>query len=171
MTKITITTDGACRYNVGPGGWSYLIRMDHQLVEQAGGCALTTVNRMEMQAAIEGLKALKEPCEVLLISDSKYLLNGVSSGRHKWRENDWMITRHGRTYPLANLDLWLELDELATKHDIVVHWVPSRSANPDHERCEQLSAAQTIKFPPVSKWAGWAAKMMARRASQPFPTA
>ena len=171
MKQITITTDGACRYSVGPGGWAHLVREDRQLVERSGGCVLTTVNRMEMQAAIEGLKALKEPCEVLLVSDRKYLLNGVSSGRHKWRANDWMITRHGRTHQLANLDLWLQLDELAQKHVILGQWVRSHSVHPDHQRCEQLASAQAAQFPQVSCWAGLGAKIMARRASQPFPTA
>jgi ribonuclease HI len=171
MEQITITTDGACRFNVGPGGWACSVRDEQQLVEQAGGCLQTTVNRMELQAAIEGLKALKEPCEVLLISDSRYLLDGVTSRRQRWRVNGWMIERHGRTYPLANLDLWLQLDELAQKHVILGQWVKSHSAHPDHERCEQLASAQAAQFPQVSCWAGLGAKIMARRTSQPFPAA
>ena len=170
MKQITITTDGACRFNVGPGGWAYSLREEKQLVEHAGGCAQTTVNRMELQAAIEGLKALKEPCEVLLISDSRYLLDGVTSRRQHWRVNGWMRTQKGKPYPLANADLWQELDELAEKHSIRGHWVRSHSAHQDHERCEQLASAQAAQFPYTSRWAGLAAKIRAR-ANQMLPAA
>src|ERR1035437_1606725 len=169
MKKITITTDGACRYNVGPGGWAYALREDQQLVEHAGGCVQTTANRMELQAALEAIKTLKEPCEVLLISDSLYVLGGVTSRRQRWRVNGWMRTRHGKPYPLANLDLWQALDELAEKHSIRGQWVKSHSVHHDHERCEQLASAQAAQFPHVSCWAGLGAKIIARRASQPFP--
>jgi ribonuclease HI len=140
-------------------------------VERAGGCAQTTNNRAELQAAVEALKVLEQPSDILLVSDSKYLLDGVSSGRHKWRTNSWMITRNRRTYPLVNLDLWLELDELAAKHVIVGQWVPSRSPNPDHERCEELASAQAAQYPYTSRWAGLAAKIRARSAFQPLPGA
>jgi ribonuclease HI len=84
---------------------------------------------------------------VLLVSDSKHLLNGVTGGLHKWRANGWMVTRHRRTYPLANLDLWQELDELAEKHSIRGQWVKSHSVHPDHERCEELASAQAASPP------------------------
>ena len=171
MQNITLTVDGSCPLNPGAGGWAFLLRSDEHSVEQSGGYAQTTNNRAELQAAVEGLNVLEQPSDILLVSDSKYLLDGVSSGRHKWRTNSWMITRHRRTYPLVNLNLWLKLDEMAAKHMIVGQWIRSRSPNRDHERCEQLASAQAAQFPYTSRWAGLAAKIRARRAYQPLPAA
>lgn len=142
MKQVTLITDGSCIGNPGPGGWAFILRHGECSKEDAGGCADTTNNRMEIQAVIEGLRALKEPCEIKLISDSQYLLNGVTSWRHKWRENGWMKKRRVKTYPLANADLWQALDELAEKHAISGKWVKGHSGHPDNERCDELASVQ-----------------------------
>ena len=104
MKQVTLISDGACVGNPGPGGWAYILRYAGHSVECAGGTSNTTTNnRMEITATIEGLKALKEPCEVLLISDSLYLLNGVLSWRFKWRDNGWMRkAKKGQERPVLN---------------------------------------------------------------------
>jgi ribonuclease HI len=142
MKQVTLITDGSCIGNPGPGGWAFILRYGEYSKEQAGGCAETTNNRMEVQALAEGLKALKEPCEILLISDSQYLLNGVTNWRYKWRANGWIRRRKTKTYPLANSDLWKELDQLAERHIVRGHWIQGHSGHPDNERCDQLAAAQ-----------------------------
>jgi len=111
---------------------------------------------MEMMAAIEGLKALKEPCEVLLISDSQYLLNGVRSWRFKWRDNGWMRKpKKGQEMPVLNADLWRELDALADKHTIRCQWVKGHSGHPDNERCDELAQLQADKYADSPCWSGY----------------
>jgi ribonuclease HI len=110
---------------------------------------------MEITATIEGLKALKEPCEVLLISDSQYLLNGLTSWRFTWREKGWMRKpKHGQERPVLNADLWQELDALADKHTIRGQWVKGHSGHPDNERCDELAEAQAAKFTDLPCWSG-----------------
>ncbi|MGP8270467.1 MAG: ribonuclease HI [Terracidiphilus sp.] len=142
MKQVTLITDGACNGNPGPGGWAYILRYRQDAMERAGGAPDTTNNRMELRAAIEGLKALLEPCEVLLFSDSRYLLEGITSWRHKWRVNGWTRRRKAKAYPLANSDLWEELDQLAEKHIVRGQWIKGHSGHLDNERCDQLAADQ-----------------------------
>jgi ribonuclease HI len=145
MKQVTLISDGACVGNPGPGGWAYILRYGERFKESSGGTTATTNNRMEIVAAIEGLKALKQPCEVLLISDSQYLLNGVDSWRLKWRENGWRAKK-GKQTQVKNADLWQELDALADKHTIRVQWVKGHSGHPDNERCDELAEAQAAKY-------------------------
>ena len=152
MKQVTLITDGACIGNPGPGGWGFILRYAQQSIERAGGAPNTTNNRMEVQAAIEGLRALQEPCEVLLFSDSRYLLEGISSWRHKWRANGWARRRKMKTYPLANSDLWKELDQLAEKHVVKGQWIKGHSGHPDNERCDMLAAAQASLHVDVPSW-------------------
>ena len=93
---------------------------------------------MEIQAAIEGLKALKEPCRVLLVTDSTYLLNGINIYRHTWRDSGWVIRRKNNK-PVPNADLWKILDELVEKHTVECKWVRGHSGSPDNERCDELA--------------------------------
>jgi len=108
---------------------------------------------MEIMATIEGLKALKQPCEVLLISDSQYLLNGVSSWRLKWRENGWKAKK-GKQSQVKNADLWQELDGLANQHTIQCQWVKGHSGHLDNERCDELAEAQAAKYANLPSWTG-----------------
>ena len=131
--------DGACLRNPGPGGWAYILRFGEHVAERGGGVpASTTNNRMEIQAAIEGLKPLKEPCRVLLVTDSTYLLNGINIYRHAWRENGWVIRRKNNK-PVPNADLWKLLDELVEQHTVECKWVRGHSGSPDNERCDELA--------------------------------
>ena len=157
MKQVILITDGSCIGNPGPGGWAFILRYAEYSKEQAGGCAETTNNRMEIQALIEGLKALKEPCELLLISDSQYVLNGVTNWRYKWSANGWMRKRRRKTYPLANADLWRDLDEQAEKHTICGQWVKGHSGHPDNERCDLLASVQAAQFRDALSFAGLAA--------------
>jgi ribonuclease HI len=158
MKEVTLISDGACVGNPGPGGWAYILRCGEHSMERAGGTSDTTTNnRMEITAVIEGLKALKEPCEVLLISDSQYLLNGVTSWRFAWRRNGWMgKAKKGQERPVLNADLWQELDALAAKHTIRGQWVKGHSGHPDNERCDELADAQAAKYTDLPCWTGYA---------------
>lgn len=155
MNQVTLISDGACVGNPGPGGWAYILRCGELRVECAGGVSETTNNRMEITAAIEGLKALKEPCEVLLISDSQYLLNGVLSWRFNWRANGWMRRpKNGQDRPVLNADLWQELDVLANTHKIRGRWVKGHSGHTDNERCDELAEAQALLYTDLPCWTG-----------------
>jgi ribonuclease HI len=155
VKKVTLISDGACVGNPGPGGWAYILRYADHSMEGAGGTSDTTNNRMEITAVIEGLKALREPCEVLLISDSQYVLNGVLSRRLKWRENGWMRKpRNGEERPVLNVDLWQEIDALAEKHTIRAQWVRGHSGHADNERCDQLAEAQALAYSDSPCWSG-----------------
>ena len=153
MKQVVLISDGACVGNPGPGGWAYILRHGEHSAECSGGVSDTTNNRMEITATIKGLKALKEPCEVLLISDSQYLLNGVRSWRFAWRANGWMRKpKQGQKRPVLNADLWQELDTLADKHKISVQWVKGHSGHQDNERCDELAQAQADKFTDLPCW-------------------
>jgi ribonuclease HI len=146
MKEVTLITDGACVRNPGPGGWAFILRYGEHCKEGFGGTCETTNNRMEITAAIEGLKALKEPCEVRLISDSQYLINGIMNWRFKWRDKAWMRKpKKGQQRPVLNPDLWQELDALANTHTIRGEWVRGHSGHADNERCDQLAEAEAAR--------------------------
>jgi ribonuclease HI len=164
MKQVTLISDGACVGNPGPGGWAYILRYGEHWVEGAGGASDTTNNRMEMIATIEGLKALKEPCAVLLISDSQYLLKGIQSWRFKWRENGWMRKpKKGQERPVLNSDLWQELDALADKHTMHYQWVKGHSGHQDNERCDELAQAQADKYTDLPCWTGVASPNLVKK--------
>jgi ribonuclease HI len=155
MKTVKLITDGACLGNPGPGGWAYILYCDEQPVVGEGGASETTNNRMEITAAIEGLKALEQPCEVLLISDSQYLLNGVLSWRFAWRDNGWRRKpKNGQELPVLNADLWQELNELADKHLVRGQWIKGHSGHSDNETCDKLAQAQAEKHLDVPCWNG-----------------
>ncbi|MBU2887077.1 ribonuclease HI [Gilvimarinus agarilyticus] len=136
MKTIEIFTDGACRGNPGPGGWGALLRYNDQEKELCGGESMTTNNRMELMAAIEGLKALKEPCVVTLTTDSQYVRQGITSWLAGWKRNGWKTSAKK---PVKNDDLWRQLDEQNARHKVSWQWVKGHSGHSENERADQLA--------------------------------
>lgn len=136
MKKIEIFTDGACRGNPGPGGWGVILRFEGKEKELYGGEPLSTNNRMELQAAIEGLKALKEPCEVVLTTDSVYVKNGITSWLPGWKKKGWKTANRK---PVKNVDLWQALDEQNQRHQVDWQWVKGHSGHRENEMADQLA--------------------------------
>ncbi len=139
MKFVELFTDGACSGNPGPGGWGAVLRYNGHEKELSGGERDTTNNRMELTAAIMGLKALKEPCDVRLVTDSKYVADGITKGwAESWRKNNW---RKADKKPALNPDLWEQLLELIKKHNVTIEWVKGHAGHPENERCDQLAVA------------------------------
>lgn len=136
MKHVQIITDGACIGNPGPGGWACILRFNHHKKELWGGERATTNNRMELTAAIQGLRALREPCDVELVTDSQYLKNGISEWIHGWKRNGWR-TREKK--PVVNQDLWQALDEQANKHRVKWTWTKGHADHEDNNRCDELA--------------------------------
>lgn len=139
MKKVTIYSDGACDGNPGPGGWAAVLQYGERHREIAGHASATTNNRMELQAAIEALQVLKEPCEIAFHTDSEYLRNGITSWIGTWKRKGWQTKERK---PVKNADLWKQLDALKTSHQISWHWVKGHSGNPQNERCDALATEQ-----------------------------
>ena len=134
---VELFTDGACSGNPGPGGWGAILRYGDKEKELCGGEKETTNNRMELMAAIMGLKALKEPCMVRLVTDSKYVADGVTKGwAESWRNNNW---RKADKKPALNQDLWSELLDLLSVHEVKIDWVKGHAGHPENERCDVLA--------------------------------
>ncbi len=139
MKFVEIFTDGACSGNPGPGGWGVVLRFGEIEKELSGGEMNTTNNRMELTAAIKGLEALKEPCNVTLTTDSKYVSDGINMGWAKaWRQNGW---KKSDRKPALNTDLWERLLDLSEVHDVTVIWVKGHAGHPENERCDKLAVA------------------------------
>ncbi len=144
MKKVEIFTDGACSGNPGPGGWGTILRYNGVEKELSGGEANTTNNRMELTAVISGLKALKEPCEVTLYSDSQYVCNALKLGwAKKWQSQGWM---RNKKEPALNPELWEELLRLCDVHQVEVVWVKGHAGHPENERCDRLAVEQSKRF-------------------------
>lgn len=137
MKKVEIFTDGACKGNPGPGGWAALLRLGRHEKELAGGVPDTTNNRMEMTAAIRALEALIEPCEVILHSDSRYVVDGMTKWIHGWQKNGW---KSASRKPVRNADLWHELIEAAARHRITWEWVRGHNGHVENERVDVLAS-------------------------------
>lgn len=135
---VQIFTDGACKGNPGPGGWGVLIRAGTREKELSGGETLTTNNRMEMMAAVEGLKALTKPCRVTLITDSVYVRDGITKWIHGWIRNGW---RTADKKPVKNADLWRELLDAAERHRVEWKWVKGHSGHAENDRVDALACA------------------------------
>ncbi len=147
-TEVILYTDGACSGNPGPGGWGYILRhsASGKEIERSGGEANTTNNRMEMLAVIEGLKALTRPTTVELVSDSKYVLQGIEEWMPRWKANGWR-RKEGNTFkPVKNVELWQEIDELVRKHKIRFTHVKGHAGHPENERCDQLAVEAAKRF-------------------------
>nr|WP_228703768.1 ribonuclease HI [Kangiella sediminilitoris] len=136
VKKIEIYTDGACKGNPGPGGWGALLRYGDHEKRLYGGELETTNNRMELTAAIEALKALKRSCHVELTTDSVYVKNGINQWLKGWKAKGWKTA--GKK-PVKNKDLWQQLDEQVSKHDINWHWVKGHSGHPENEIADELA--------------------------------
>lgn len=141
--RVTIYTDGACSGNPGPGGWAALLLFNGREKTLAGGARETTNNRMELTAAIEALKALKEPCTVALHTDSKYLRDGITEWILRWKTNGW---KTAAKKPVKNAELWRELDELIRRHDVQWEWVKGHAGNSHNELVDQLAVAELEKY-------------------------
>ncbi|MEE4278572.1 MAG: ribonuclease HI [Halieaceae bacterium] len=136
MKSVELFTDGACRGNPGPGGWGALLRMGEHERELFGAEAMTTNNRMELLAAIEGLAALREPCQVALTTDSTYVKKGITEWIDNWKRRGW---KTAAKKPVANADLWVRLDEQNARHRVSWHWVKGHSGHPGNERADALA--------------------------------
>ncbi len=137
LSHVEIATDGACKGNPGPGGWGVVLRMGGTEKELSGGEKLTTNNRMELTAAIEGLNALKRPCRVTLSTDSRYVMDGLTKWIHGWRRNGW---KTADKKPVKNADLWQALIEASAPHRIDWVWVKGHAGHPDNERADRLAS-------------------------------
>ena len=134
---VELYTDGACSGNPGPGGYGAILSYNGREKELVGGEEMTTNNRMELTAVIVGLEALKEPCNVTVYSDSKYVVDAMNQGwAEKWHDNNWM--RNSKE-PALNPDLWEQLLGLSMEHDVTFVWVKGHAGHPQNERCDKLA--------------------------------
>ncbi|MBR3994454.1 MAG: ribonuclease HI [Clostridia bacterium] len=144
MKEVYLYTDGACRGNPGKGGWGAILKYGKFQKEMSGGEPMTTNNRMELLAAINGLSALKEPCRVILTSDSKYMVDGITKGWAKsWKEKNW---RKADGKPALNPELWDSLLSLCDKHEVEFIWVKGHAGHPENERCDVLATTFADSF-------------------------
>lgn len=135
--RVEIFTDGACSGNPGPGGYGAILKYGEHIKELSGGEEQTTNNRMELTAVITALEALKEPCLVILTTDSKYVVDGIEKGWAKsWRENGW---KKKDKKPALNPDLWGKLLDLLEVHEVKFNWVKGHAGHPENERCDELA--------------------------------
>lgn len=141
---VEIFTDGACSGNPGPGGWGVILRYKEHEKELSGGEPDTTNNRMELTAVLKGLKALKEPCDVMLMSDSKYVCDAVMKGwLETWKSNGW---KKSNKKPVLNVDLWEPVSELLEQHRVQFVWTKGHAGCPENERCDALAVAAAQKI-------------------------
>lgn len=153
LPQVVIYTDGACTGNPGPGGYGVVLHSGPYNKELSGGYRLTTNNRMEIMAAIAGLEALTQPCQVTVYTDSQYLANAVSQGwARKWQANNWQRTK---TEKAINADLWQRLLGQLDKHQVSFQWIRGHDGNPNNERCDRL-AVQAARQPNLPPDAGYA---------------
>ena len=136
MKDVIIYTDGACRGNPGPGGWGALIKFDNAQKEIFGGQNNSTNNQMELSAAIEGLSTLKEPCNVTLFTDSKYVMDGITQWIQNWKKNNWKTSAKKE---VKNKALWQQLDQLMAYHQVQWHWVKGHSGDLGNETADLLA--------------------------------
>ena len=144
MKHVDIFTDGACSGNPGPGGYGVILRFGKAEKELSGGADRTTNNRMELTAVIEGLAALKEPCEVTVYSDSKYVVDAIEKGWARgWQRNGWCKSDKK---PALNPDLWERLLTLLDQHEVSFVWLKGHDGHPENERCDALAVAAAQKL-------------------------
>jgi len=143
MKQVTIHTDGGCEGNPGPGGWAAVLRCGDAVSEVSGGTPATTNNRMELQAAIGALTALKEPCAIQFFTDSEYVRNGITAWLRSWKARGWLTADKK---PVRNEDLWRQLDSAASTHMIQWHWLKGHAGHADNERCDRLAADEMAKI-------------------------
>ena len=135
---IEVYTDGACSGNPGKGGWGVYMKIENQEVELNGSMDNTTNNRMELTAVIKALKHLKNKSNINLFTDSKYVMQGIEEWIHKWKKNNWKTSKKES---VKNKELWVELDELVSMHDISWNWVKGHSGDHGNERADYLATS------------------------------
>ena len=143
MKRVTIHTDGGCEGNPGPGGWGAVLETEGHRKEISGGEVATTNNRMELQAAIAALTALKQPCVIDFYTDSTYVRDGITKWIASWKARGW---RTVSKQPVKNEDLWRALDAAVAGHRIVWHWLRGHAGHVGNERCDQLAAAEIARL-------------------------
>lgn len=139
MKFIELYTDGACSGNPGPGGWGSLLIYKGQSKEFSGGSPQTTNNKMELTAVIEGLKKLKEKCQVHIYTDSKYVMEGATKWLDAWKKNNW---KKADKKPVLNQELWQELDSFLEQHEVEWTWVKGHAGHEQNEKVDQLACQQ-----------------------------
>jgi len=142
VKHVQIFTDGACKGNPGPGGWGAILRTGEHEKELSGGEPATTNNRMELMGAIEALKALKQPCAVTLHTDSKYVIDGITSWIFGWQRNGW---KNAAKKPVANADLWQDLMAATKQHKVEWVWVKGHDGHPENERADRLASDAALR--------------------------
>lgn len=140
LHEIELYTDGACSGNPGPGGWAFILKhpASGKVVDGTGGDPQTTNNRMELLAVINGLGAIKKPSRVSIHSDSQYVLKGLEEWMDAWKKRGWKTASKS---PVKNQDLWMQLDELRTKHELSFHWIKGHNEHPENEACDRMAVA------------------------------
>ena len=141
--KVEIFCDGACSGNPGVGGWGAVLRYGEKEKELSGAEGLTTNNRMELTAAIEALSSLKRPCQVVLTTDSQYVMKGMTEWIAGWVRKGWV---NSKKEPVLNRDLWERLLELSKTHRIEWRWVRGHNGHPENERCDELARRAIEEF-------------------------
>lgn len=144
MKKVEIFTDGACKGNPGPGGWGAVLRYNETEKMISGGNPDTTNNKMELTAVIEALKLLKEPCEVILTSDSKYVCDSVDKGWvYSWKKKGW---KKSDGKPALNIDLWEQLLPLLSTHSVTFKWIKGHAGHRENELCDEMAVKEAAKY-------------------------
>lgn len=136
MKQVELITDGACLGNPGPGGWACVLRYGQHVKEMFGSEPQTTNNRMELMAAIRGLKTLNEACTVTITTDSEYVKNGITQWIHGWKKRGWVKADKS---PVLNQDLWMELDAQVNRHQTEWKWTKGHANHADNNRCDELA--------------------------------
>lgn len=136
---VLVYSDGACSGNPGPGGWAAILKYGEHVREISGGQGHTTNNQMELTAAVEALRALKDRCQVQFFTDSEYVRQGITDWIKRWKSNGW---RTASKKPVQNRSLWEALDAEASRHDIEWRWLRGHSGHPENERCDELARAE-----------------------------
>ncbi len=134
--RVRLYTDGSCHGNPGPGGWAAILEWGTKVRELTGNDPATTNNRMEMLAVVEGLRALKEPCAVEVWTDSRYVVDGMTSWLAGWKKRGW---KTASKQPVKNEEIWRALDEEAARHTVTWNWVKGHDGHPQNERCDELA--------------------------------
>jgi len=148
LPSVQLFTDGGCSGNPGPGGWAFILRhpSSEKEMESSGGEPNTTNNRMELTAVVRGLEALKKRSHVELLTDSVYVGKGITEWMPKWKANGWKRKERNKLVPIANEELWRELDGLLAKHEIKYTRVAGHSGHPENDRCDELAVAAYQKY-------------------------
>ena len=141
--SVTLHTDGACLGNPGPGGWAAILQWGEHESVLSGGLADTTNNQMELMAVIMGLEALTRPVSITVVSDSRYVLNGIQNWIAGWKRNGW---KNAKKQQVANQELWQRLDAATQSHRIEWQWIKGHAGHPLNERCDELASAEARQF-------------------------